>query len=136
MRPFFETNRWPVILSISSIAWIIPLVISLWGAATVVGDSPRAIRRYCPSTSPSSDTLVTTVPQSATRMAFAASGSYLPGGPCVSLREKSVCICLPLSGDQFNLQRGCHTAPFYLEKKSRIESKKPFFLFSGANAWL
>src|SRR5215831_10529403 len=69
-----------------------PFVISLWGADEVVGASPRAIKRYCPSTRPSSDTFVNTVPQSVTRIELAVAGDWLLAGLCSSPRYVSVYI--------------------------------------------
>src|SRR5690348_2854302 len=67
----------PVIYSISLMAWMIPLVTFPFEPLKVVGDTPRAISRYWPSTSPSNDTLVNVVPQSATRIELVDAGFWL-----------------------------------------------------------
>src|SRR5689334_16346510 len=69
-----------------------PFVTSFWGAEFVVGASPRAIKRYCPSTRPSSDTFVNTDPQSATSIELAVAGDGLLAGLCPSPRYVSVYI--------------------------------------------
>src|SRR5258706_14030373 len=74
------------------IAWIIPLVMSWFGAVRLVGASPRAIRRYWPSTRPSSETFVKTLPQSTTMIELADAGLRLLAGFCPSPNLVSVYI--------------------------------------------
>src|SRR2546430_15161435 len=74
------------------IAGILPRVVSSFGAVTVVGASPGDIRRYWPSTRPSSETVVKALPQSTTMIELADAGLRLLAGLCPSPNLVSVYI--------------------------------------------